>query len=153
MPSWPFSRGSTAIFCWYLWCVCVENHWPLHVWVITQLSAPASIRLFSFYGALGENSTGFAKENISWLWPSLYRNAFTLPTRKITHSRWKEMHLPWFNAPTHNGALLHLFRSFFLWLWRNMGRMLKNEKPLRNHISDCGSVVGLRGCKDNFGIN
>ncbi len=48
MPSWPFSRGSTAIFCWYLWCVCVENHWPLHVWVITQLSAPASIRLFSF---------------------------------------------------------------------------------------------------------
>lgn len=78
----------------------METHWLLrvsHIRVIIQLSVPAHLDCLVF-GVLGESSTGFAKENSSWLSSSLYRNAFTLPTRKITHSRWKEIHSPWFNG-------------------------------------------------------
>lgn len=78
----------------------METLWLLrvsHIRVIIQLSEPAHLDCLVF-GVLGENSIGFAKANSSWLSPSLYRNAFTLPTRKITHSRWKEIHSPWFNG-------------------------------------------------------
>jgi len=67
----------------------METHWLLrvsHIRVIIQLGVPAHLDCLVF-GVLGKNSTGFAKENISWLSSSLYRNAFTLPTREITHSR------------------------------------------------------------------
>lgn len=70
-------------------CVTQQSYYPAE--------RTSALRLFGFWCA-GRKLNRLAKENSSWLSSSLYRNAFTLPTHKITHSRWKEIHSPWFNG-------------------------------------------------------
>ncbi len=90
-PRDPFPWGSTAIFCWYLWCVCVENHWPLHVCQFTY-PAKRNQRLLDclVLWCAGWKSSGLPKKTfLGFGRHCTVMHSLSRPV-KLPHSRWKE---------------------------------------------------------------